>query len=332
MARDLYEVLGVSRSASADEIKKAYRKLATKLHPDRNPGNQKAESQFKEVNHAYEVVSDAKKRALYDEFGEDALREGFDPERMRQYKRWSEQGGPRAGGRPGGGAGFNIEDLFGNAGAQGAQGVPGGAGVGDLFGDILGGRFGGGGRRRGGATRGADLESEVTIDLPMAVRGGTLSLRLGNEEEPVTIRIPPGAAEGSRLRVPGHGAPAPRGGKPGDLLLRIHVAPHPHFRRDGNDLHLDLPITVGEAFYGAKVRVPTPDGFVSLTVPAHAQSGQVLRLRGKGIPKKDGPGGDLYVHFQVQLPASDSAEVKKAVDALQEVSESEPDPRANIVL
>jgi len=321
MARDLYSVLGVSRTASADEIKKSYRKLAAKLHPDKNPGNKQAEAQFKEVNQAYDALGDPKKRALYDEFGEQALHEGFDAERVRQYKQWASQQG--AGGGPGGAA-FNIEDLLRGVG----QRVGGAEGIGDLFGDLLGSRFGG--RKRRGS-RGPDAESDLTIDFASAVKGATVELGMSSGET-LKVRIPPGADEGSRLKIPGQGPAVPAGVTRGDLFLRIHVRSHEHFRRDGSDLHLDLPVTIGEAFRGAKVRVPTPDGFVTLKVPPHTQSGQVARLKGKGVPKKkggDAAAGDLYVHFQVRLPVSDAAEIEKAVDTLEKAISS--DARAGIV-
>jgi curved DNA-binding protein len=312
MARDFYSVLGVSRSASADDIKKSYRKLAAKLHPDKNPGDKTAETQFKEVNRAYDALGDAKKRALYDEFGEDALREGFDPERMRQYKAWSNQANSGGGGFGGGGVPFNVEDFLRGAGAGGAGGTfvdLGGAG--DAFGDLFGGR-----RRRRGPAKGADLESEITIDFPAAVKGGTFSLRTSETDEPVSVRIPPGADEGSVLRIPGLGAPGAGGGPRGDLLVRIHVRPHAFFRREKNDLHLDLPITAAEAYSGAKVKVPTPEGPVTLKVPAHTQSGQVLRLKGKGVVKKNAPPGDLYVHFLVHLPTQESDAIQRAIEEL----------------
>jgi curved DNA-binding protein len=314
MARSFYDILGVSRTASTDEIKKTYRKLAAKLHPDKNPGNKSAESQFKEVNRAYEALSDPKKRGLYDEFGEDALREGFDAERMRQYKAWSTQ--QRSGGRAGGGAmPFNLEDVLrGAGGGQGSVDFGGPSGVGDIFGDLFG---GGRGRRRRGPARGPDAESEITIDFNAAVNGGTFTLRTSGSEEPITVRIPPGADEGSTLRIPGQGGGGDDGGSRGDLLLHIHVRPHPFFRREANDLHLDLPITVGEAYGGAKVKVPTPHGSVSLKVPAHTQSGQVARLKGKGVAKKSGTPGDLYVHFLVHLPTTESSEIEQAVQTLE---------------
>jgi len=323
MARDFYGILGVSRGASADEIKKRYRKLAGKLHPDKNPGDKAAEAQFKDVNRAYEVLSDAKKRALYDEFGEDALREGFDPDRMRQYRSWTSQGGAPGGAR-GGNANipFDINDFLRRSGAgpTAADGDFGeGGGMGDLFGDLFSGR-----RRKRGPARGADQESEITIDFSVAVKGGTLTLRTSESPEPITVRIPAGAAEGSRLRLAGQGGKSPNGGPNGDLLLRIHVRPHPHFRREGMDLHLDLPIKPGEAYDGAKVKVPTPDGAVSLKVPPHTQSGQVLRLKGKGVAKKNAEPGDLYVHFQVQLPTEENDELREAVQKLDRAVPGDP--------
>lgn len=320
MARDFYSILGLSRGATADEIKKSYRKLASKLHPDKNPGNKSAESQFKEVNRANEVLSDPKKRALYDEFGEDALREGFDAERMRQYKTWTNQ---RVGAPGGGAAPFDIEDLLRGARAGGG-GVDFGGGGGDIFGDL----FGGGRRRKRGPARGADQESEITIDFAAAVRGGTFTLRTSDSAEPITVRIPPGADEGSKLRIPGQGAPGANGGPRGDLLLNIHVRPHPFFRREKSDLHLDLPVTVGEAYEGAKVKVPTADGFVTLKVPPHTQSGQVARLKGKGVARKNDAPGDLYVHFLIQVPTAETPEVKHAIEELEAATDG--DPRAKI--
>ena len=224
MARDFYGVLGVSRGASAEEIKKRFRKLAAKLHPDKNPGDKAAEAHFKEVNRAYEVLNDPKKRALYDEFGEDALREGFDPDRMRQYRAWTSQG---AGARAGGGTNipFDINDFLRRSGG-GPTAADGdfseGGGMGDLFGDLFGGR-----KRKRGPSRGADQESEITIDFGMAVKGGTLTLRTSESNEPITVRIPAGAAEGSRLRLAGQGGKSPSGGTSGDLLLAHPRPPAP---------------------------------------------------------------------------------------------------------
>jgi curved DNA-binding protein len=310
MAQDLYGLLGVPKTADADTIKKSYRKLAKELHPDKNPGNKKAEERFKSINHANDVLSDPKKRALYDEFGEEGLRDGFDADRVRTYKQWaSQQGGggsyPRGGG---GGGGVRIEDLFGNA-----SGGDGGGGIGDLFGDLF--NRGGGARRARGPVPGADLESSVVIDFASAVRGATVELRPQGAGSPVKVRIPQGAADGSRIRIAGQGAPSPNGGPNGDLLLNLKVEPHKFFRREDDDLHLDLPITVAEAYKGAKVKVETFGGPVSLTIAPGAQSGGVVRLRGKGVTRK-GKTGDLYVHFLVQVPTAQTPEVKDAVEKM----------------
>ncbi len=305
MADDLYAILGVSKTAEADAIKKAYRKLAKDLHPDKNPGNNKAEARFKQVNHAYDVLGDAKKRKLYDEFGEEGLREGFDPDRVRAYHQWSSQQARGGGGvRGGGGAGgVRIEDLFGGN-------VEGGS-IGDMFGDFLG-RSG----RRRGPQPGPDYQSSVTIDFASAVRGTTLELQPQGVGAKVTVRIPAGAADGSRVRIAGQGGRSSSGGPSGDLLLDIKVTPHRFFRREGDDLHVDLPITIAEAYKGGKVKVPTISGSVTLTVPEHTQSGHVVRLKGKGVAKKGHPAGDLYVHFLVHVPAVESADVRELVDKL----------------
>jgi len=299
MAADLYKELGVSRDASQDEIKKAYRKLASQLHPDKNPGDKKAETRFKAVNRAHQVLSDAEKRKIYDEFGEEGLREGFDVQAARSYRSGF------GGGRRSRAGGVNVEDLFG-----GGQG-PGG--FGDLFGDLFGGR----GRRGGDAAqmKGSDVASEVSIDFVSAIKGAELRLRLQDGGDEVTVRVPAGAGEGDKVRIPGHGQPGPFGGPPGDLLLTIRVQPHPFFDRDGLDLYLDLPISIGEAFHGAKVRVPTPDGPVTLSVPKRAQSGQVARLKGKGVKRKN-DNGDLFVRFLVRYP-DEGAATEKAIDDLE---------------
>jgi curved DNA-binding protein len=308
---DFYKELGVSRTATADEIKKAYRKLASELHPDKNPGNKKSESRFKAVNRANQVLSDPAKRKLYDEFGEDGLREGFDASAARSYREATRGGRVRG---PGGGV--SLEDLF-------SGGMPGGANSGG-FGDMLGDLFGGAARssRRGGPSKGADLASEVNVDFVSAIRGAELRLRVQDGGDEVTVRVPPGAGDGDRVRIPGHGAPGAFGGPPGDLMLTIRVGAHPHFERAGLDLYLDLPVSPGEAYRGAKVRVPTPEGAVTLTVPKHAQSGQVARVKGKGV-KRQNQQGDLYVRFAIKMPDKESAAVEKAVEALDAAMEGD---------
>ncbi len=312
MAKDLYAVLGVPRDADEETIKKAFRKLAMKFHPDKNPGKA-SEQRFKEVNQAHEVLSDARKRALYDEFGDESLSQGFDADRARVIRQYG--GGARRGspGAAGGAGGFDVQEIFG-----------GGAGgdFGEIFGDIFGGR--GRGRARG-PMRGQDAENQVVIDFVSAVKGTTLQIQRGNDA--VTVRIPPGANEGSRLRIAGQGHPGAAGGPAGDLLLTIHVSPHPHFKREGDDLHLEVPITLAEAYRGEKIRIPTPDGEVTLKVPARTQSGQVTRLRGKGVARKGKDAGDLYVKFVVHVPTSEVPEVAKAIDAL---ADQVPDPRTGL--
>lgn len=309
MAADFYSELGVEKGASEEEIKKAYRKLAAKLHPDRHPGDKKIESRFKAVNRAYQVLSDAKQRRLYDEFGEEGLREGFNEHAARAYKRAARGGRGR-----GGGQGFTLDDILSGSGN-------GGGGFGDLFSDFF-----GQGRGRGRSTKGSDVAAEVTVDFASAIRGATLQLQVQEGGGPVTVRVPAGAGDGDKVRVAGQGAPG-AGGPPGDLVLTLRVTPHPVFERKGLDLHLDLPITVGEAHRGAKVRVPTPEGEVSLTVPKHAQSGKVVRLGKKGV-KRGSQQGDLYVRFMVKLPESDASEVERAVDVLE--SHTKGDVRAGV--
>jgi len=313
MAEDLYAVLGVEKSADAESIKRAYRKLAKDLHPDKNPGNKQAEAKFKSVNHAYEVLSNADKRKLYDEFGEEGLREGFNAEQARQYQQWASQGGGRGGRvRTQGGGTINIEDLFANENG----------GFGDVFGDL----FGRTGRRRG-PVPGQNVESEITVDFVSAIRGTTLELSFEGRA-PVKVRIPPGADEGSRVRIAGQGAPSQHGGPPGDLILTIHVTPHPRLRREGDDLHMDLPLALHEAYFGAKVRVPTLEGSVTLKVPERTQGGTVMRVRGKGVAKKKGAPGDLYVRFVIQIPTEPGLD-----EAFKKIAEHEKeDVRKDVVI
>ena len=305
MAADFYAELGLKKGATPDEIKKAYRKLASQLHPDKNPDDARAEERFKRVNRAHQVLSDAKQRALYDEFGEDGLREGFDAEAMRAYRRAGAGGGRRVQFRQGPG-GFEVGDL---------------GDFGDLFGDLFGGRR--------SPKRGSDVASEVQVDFAAALRGATLRLQVHENGEEISVRVPPGAGDGDKVRVRGQGAPGARGGPTGDLVLVIRVRPHPYFTREGLDLYLDLPITVGEAYHGGKASVPTIDGSVNLTIPPHAQSGQVVRLRGKGVRRK-AETGDLYVRFLVRLPDSDQKAVTEAVATLEAAMRS--DLRADIRL
>lgn len=308
MAEDFYSVLGVPKTADADTIKKAYRKLARDLHPDKNPGDKTAETRFKAVNRAYETLHDDKKRGLYDEFGEDSLREGFDEAKARAYRSWGAGGGRPGGGWAassggfGGGQRINIEDLFGS-------GVRGDGDFADIFSRA------GAGRGRSQA-KGSDVEQEITLDFDTAVRGTQLQLRRPDSNEAVTVRVPPGADDGSRVRIPGQGASSPYGGPNGDLVLLIHVTPHRFFKREGDDLYVDVPINASEAIRGAKVKVPTLDGSVALKVPPGTQSGTELRVRGKGVTRK-AKTGDLYVRLMIQIPNVGGAELEKIASELE---------------
>lgn len=320
MADDYYQILGVPRTASADEIKRAFRKQARQYHPDVNPGSKAAEEKFKQLNTAFEVLGDEKKRKLYDEFGEDAVKIGFDErkaEQLRAYRAARSAGG-RVGGFPGGGGGVGVDfdlgdilgDIFGRAGA-GAAGFD----IGDIFGRQA---------RPAGPARGEDLTTRVQISLKEAVTGTERTLTLqrpgrgGEEPTRLTVKIPAGVHTGSKVRLAGQGAPGLRGGPPGDLYIEVDVAEHPLVRREGDDLHIDLPVTVMEAMLGGEVSVPTFQGDVVMKIPPGSQSGRRLRLRGRGVPPlKGGAPGDLYLHLQVKVPEEATDEARRAAEALQ---------------
>ena len=292
MADDLYSILGVARSASEADIKKAYRRLAKENHPDIRPNDKAAEERFKKATAAFEVLGDAKKRKLYDEFGEDAEKIGFDEKRaeqLRQYKAaaGSGMGGgfPFGGGGGGGGVDFDLGDLFA-----------------EMFGRAGGGARGaaqGFGQRRPRAMAGEDLSTPVTVTLNEAVAGGERVLNLQRpgqaSAQQLTVKIPPGVQSGSRVRLGGQGGPGVSGGPPGDLYLDVEVLPHPAVRREGDDLYMDLPITVPEAVLGAEVRVPTFDGDVTVRVPAGFPVRTQAASEGPGRPRpaRREPGGPL---------------------------------------
>jgi len=279
MAANPYETLGVARDATPDAIRKAYRKLARKLHPDVNPNNKAAEDKFKAVSSAYEVLSDPQKRSNYDEFGDPALEANFDPAKARDYARWQRE--PRGGGR--GPAGFG----------GGGRGPAGFGGASDFdFAEMF--------NRGRGPSRGGDLHATFQMDLRQAVEGAEVSIEVP-EQGTVRVRIPPGADTGSVIRLPGRGSPGPRGGPPGDLVIETEVRPHPVLRREGLDLYLTLPVTLDEAYNGASVDVPTFEGTVVLKIPARSQNHARLRLRGKGIARKT-TRGDLFVELDVRMP------------------------------
>ncbi|MBV8762946.1 MAG: DnaJ domain-containing protein [Deltaproteobacteria bacterium] len=284
MAESLYDILGVAKTASADQIRKAYRKLARTHHPDVNPGNSAAEEKFKKVSAAYDVLSDEKKRAAYDEFGDASLQGGFDPDKARDYQRWQQTQQQRASRfhdmeDDDGPASFDFSELFGRA--RGPQ-------------------------------RGADLHASLQLDLKQALEGTEISLDLPTG--PTRVRIPPGADDGSTIRIAGKGAPGGRGGPPGDLLIEIAVAPHPRVRREGMDLHLTVPVTLAEAYVGATIDVPTFGGPVSVKVPPRSQNGAKLRLRGKGVTRKD-KSGDMIIELEVRMPDREDQALASALEA-----------------
>jgi len=287
LAQDPYQELGVARSASADEVRKAFRKLAKELHPDKNPGNPKAEERFKRVSAAFDLLGDADKRKKFDRGEIDA--DGR--ETMRGFS-----GDPRAGGFNPGAGGFS----------GGFEGVD----LNDIFGDILGGR---GGRGFGGPAKGADMRARVDIDLEQAIQGGKTRLAF-SDGRTIDVTIPKGAVDGQTLRLKGQGSPGRAG--PGDALIELAIKPHPIFKREGEVLVMDLPITVPDAVLGARVEAPTPDGPVTLTVPKGSNAGAMLRLKGRGAPDpRTGGRGDLLARLQIMLPDTPDPELEKFAEA-----------------
>lgn len=303
--KDYYAVLGVPKTASESDVKKAYRKLAQRYHPDANPGNREAEEKFKEISQAYDVLSDARTRKEYDQFRQ-MLQTGFV-------------------GFPGGAGARRIRvedlgDLFGDRGAGGT--------FQDLIGDDLIGTLFGRGRGRAAGMRGSDLETEATIGFLEALEGTTVSLRLADPETGDTrslkVKIPPGVQDGARIRVPGRGGASPGGSRPGDLYVRVRVEPHPIFGRRGPDLTMQLPITFVEAALGADVEVPTLNGSkVKLKIPAGTQPGKTFRIRGKGA-RAGGSRGDLLVSVNVVVPPKLSKESRELLRKFAETANESP--------
>jgi DnaJ-class molecular chaperone len=287
--KDPYETLGVSRTASEDEIKKAFRGLAKKHHPDKHAGDASAQKRFQEISGAYDILGDKDKRAQFDAgaIGADGNPRGFDPRAGGGFR----QGNPFGGGGFTGGAGgfkFSFDEQPGGA-----------AGFEDIFADLM-----GGGRRRAKAqaAKGEDFSAAVTVSFSESAGGGTRRIVLQNGEQ-LDVKIPVGVKDGQVVRVKGRGGAGRSGGPSGDILLTVSVAPHPYMTRDGNDIRMDLPVSLKEAVLGAKVPVPTLTGTVALSVPPNANTGTLLRLKGKGIGAHGGTiAGDLYVRLVVSLP------------------------------
>ena len=313
MPRDYYDILGVSRKADETAIKKAYRKLAKQYHPDVNQ-DADAKSKFAEVQEAYDVLSDEKKRKLYDQFGHAGVNGGPDPRGGGGTGSWrTTNAGP-------GGFGFTGQSTN----AEGME---------DLFSQFFGGGGGFGARSAGRTqrahTRGQDFEHQVTVPFDTAARGGTVSLRLntGGGTQTIDVKVPKGTADGNKLRVRGKGHPSPTGGKSGDLILTVKVAPHPWFRRNGLNLEVDLPISITEAAFGAGIDVPTLNGRATLKVPAGSGGGRKLRLRGAGVEDAKGNKGDLYAVLRIDVPANLTDEQRELFEKLQSKL---PNPRRDV--
>ncbi|HQG32381.1 MAG TPA: molecular chaperone DnaJ [Deltaproteobacteria bacterium] len=363
MAKNYYDVLGVPKNATAKQIRDAYRRLSRKWHPDVNPGNKEAEEKFKEISSAYDVIGNEEKRKLYDEFGEEGLRPGFQPEAAREYKRWE---GAQAGRQ-------RTAEEFGRFHSYE-----------DLFGDMF--NFGRGGFSQTHPFKGSDIESSITIDLVSALKGmdtevslnkaktcptckgtgvnpntglstctvcsgsGRINIsrgpmqftktcprcggsgKIGKEcptcygegiiegVERIRVTIPAGVKDGYRLRLPGKGEPGSPGGQPGDLYITVHVAEHPLLNREGDNLSMEVPITVREAMAGGTITVPTIEGQIRVKVPPKSQSGQRLKVRGKGaVNPKTGQRGDLFIKLIVKVPRTENEEALKAVEKLEDL-------------
>ncbi len=293
MAQSLYQMLGVAKTASDDEIRKAYRALARKYHPDVNPDDAVAEDKFKQASAAYTVLADSDKRKAYDEFGEDSLRGGFDAEQARAYSASSANRGrvPNPFSGAGTGGGFDLNDLFGGGWNRGPQ-------------------------------KGPDARASVEMTLRQAIVGGEVEFQIPGKGA-VKVRIPPGADEGSTIRLKGKGMAGSGGGPRGDLVIETRVKPHPRVRRSGLDLTIKLPVTLGEAYIGAEVTIPTFSNPVKLKIPPASQSGSRLRLRNKGVTRGKKT-GDLFIELEVRMPESADPELAEAITEHEREHPSNP--------
>lgn len=318
MEEDYYKVLGVKRDASQSDIQRAYRELARRYHPDMNPNDEKAKERFQRVQQAYDVLGKPDKREMYDRYGSSFQSAGGPG-----------GGGPGAGGGrtyhwggPGGsGAGFEDVDFSQFFGGRGAEG----------FADIFR-QFGGGRSQRGRRSQpGANLHHEIQVPFQTAVEGGEAGItiqRPGGKVETISVRIPAGIEDGKKVRVRGQGEPSPTGGKPGDILITVRVAPHPYFTRRGNDLEVTVPVTLAEAALGAKIDVPTPKGVIALTVPPGTSGGKKLRVKGLGVAPPTGKAGDLYALIRIALPPTLDETAKQQI---RDITERHPlNPRADL--
>jgi len=318
MAEDYYKTLGVRRDASAAEIQDAYRDLVRKYHPDVNPDNKDANRKFQEIQAAFDVLSDQKKREMYDRYGA-----SFESAGAGAYP----GGSPFGGGFGEGGEAFDFGQFFGER--YGADPLAEG-GFASFFNQFR----QSAGARRGGmrSRRGRDLEHELTVPLATAVSGGQAQISVRRESgkvETITVTIPPGIDDGKRIRLRGQGEMGHGGGKRGDLLLKIRVAPHDQFVRQGKNLLLKVPVTLAEAALGAKIDVPTPKGTVSVRVPPCTSSGTKLRVKGHGVASASGSPGDLLVEVQIVLPKTLDEESRQAMEKIA-AAQPQPNPRSKL--
>ena len=317
MAEDHYQTLGVPRTASAEDIRKAYRELARKYHPDLHPDDESAKAQFKKVQSAFDVLNDPSKREMYDRYGSSFEGVGAGG----PGGGWG--GGPFPGGGGGfpGGAEIDLESLFGGAG-----------GFGDLFGTGRG-RGTARGRKRAAQMPGEDVAARIAVPFRLAIDGGKTDVRVDRDGkvETITVTIPQGLPDGARMRLRGQGLPGTGGGPAGDLLLEVQVEPHPVFRRDGDTLELMLPVTLAEAIEGAKVDVPTPWGTIALRIPPGTSGGRKLRAAGMGVRHANGAKGDLIAEVQIMLPAGgDAAAAARLLEAAKAAEAGAAHPRAQL--
>ncbi len=314
--KDYYKTLGVAKGASAEEIKKAYRKLARQYHPDVNKGAE-AERRFKEVNEANEVLSDPEKRRRYDQVGPDWARFQKAPGAGNGGFQWVYTGQP--GGRTFGGEDLGdfsdfFQTLFGGGGGFSAE-------------DLFRGRTG----RRSRVAPGADLESELEVTLADAYKGTERAIEIKDEHgrsRKLSVKIPAGVRDGQRIRLAGQGGAGASGGPRGDLYLKVRVRPHPLFARDEDDLRMELPVALHEALLGAEVTVPTLKGRVALRIPPETQNGRTIRLAGQGMPRASGGNGDLYVTVKVVLPTKLSDDDRESI---RKIGEHQEDPRRHLL-
>jgi curved DNA-binding protein len=315
--KDYYKILGVNKSSSPEDIKKAYRKLAMKYHPDRNKDNKVAEERFKEISEAYAVLSDAEKRKQYDMFGAEGFQQRYSQEDIFRSFDFSdilrEFGFGNIGGRKRGGGSGIFNHIF-----SGASRRPGYRTQSDPYSSVFT-NFGG----RTGAFKGQDVIYEFPIHLQDIVKTEqkTISYNLGGINQQIKVKIPAGIADGKKLRLAGKGQPGPEGGPPGDLYIKIKILDHPLFQREGDDLYLNREIKFSEAVLGTKIEVPTIDGKrLSLKIPAGSQNGSKMRLKGYGMPSMDGRGrGDAYVKIQVAVPKKLNEKQKALLEELKDL-------------